>query len=202
PRGIFPLLHNAMKHAYSGVQRAGAAVRTVTARMVGGHKWKEEMEMRLRAFGVQLEDTRRELEEAEMQRVEDMRELSGLREELAVLTRKLGGQKDFVKSQLDEAEKRQAEGLSNLREKCDMAERRGELDMSELREEARNLHDEMRAELAREREERRREVQELNWPHAMDELAACKEWQMTQDLKMNIEVEIKRSEGDRKKALE
>ncbi|CAI5476879.1 unnamed protein product [Closterium sp. Yama58-4] len=38
----------------------------------------------------------------------------------------------------------------------------------------------------------------------MEELAACKEWQKIQDMKMNIELEIKlkQSEGDRRKALE
>ncbi|CAI7739467.1 unnamed protein product [Closterium sp. NIES-54] len=76
-----------------------------------------------------------------------------------------------------------------LAKQRDIAERR-EADLRELREEVRMREDEMRAELARKREERR-EVQEMKWPRAMEELAACKEWQTIQDMKMNIELEIR-----------
>ncbi|CAI5963285.1 unnamed protein product [Closterium sp. NIES-65] len=83
-----------------------------------------------------------------------------------------------------------------------------EREVNELSEAVRGLFaivrremDEIKEELAREREERRREVQELNWPRVMKELAACKEWQNVQDMKLNIELEMRESEGDRKKAL-
>ncbi|CAI7802813.1 unnamed protein product [Closterium sp. NIES-53] len=57
-----------------------------------------------------------------------------------------------------------------------MTERRRESGLKELIEEVRKKEDEMRAELAIKREERREEVQELNWPRAMEELAAYRNW--------------------------
>ncbi|CAI7905042.1 unnamed protein product [Closterium sp. NIES-53] len=122
--------------------------------MAGTHEMKEELVMRKRVIAVHLERTR----------IADMREMIGQVEErggemaaeLAAVRRELAKQRDI-------------------------AERR-EADLRELREEVRMREDEMRAELARKREERR-EVQEMKWPRAMEELAAC-------------------SVGDRKKALE
>ncbi|CAI5462117.1 unnamed protein product [Closterium sp. Yama58-4] len=51
-------------------------------------------------------------------------------------------------------------------------------------------------------EERRREVQELNEPLSMEESAACEEGQMLQDLKLDVELQIRESEGHRKMAWE
>ncbi|CAI5519658.1 unnamed protein product [Closterium sp. Naga37s-1] len=171
--GIFPLLHSLVKCACVGMQRTGEVVWTVIASMAGTHEMKEELVMSMRVIAVHLERTR----------IADMREMIGQVEErggemaaeLAAVRRELAKQRDI-------------------------AERR-EADLRELREEVRMREDEMRAELARKREERR-EVQEMNWPRAMEELAACKEWQTIQDMKMNIELEIRQSVGDRKKALE
>ncbi|CAI5486416.1 unnamed protein product, partial [Closterium sp. Naga37s-1] len=64
-RGFVPLLHIPIKHACE-------AVGSVIGRMAGTHKLKEAMETRMRALGVQLEETRRELEEAERRRVTEM----------------------------------------------------------------------------------------------------------------------------------
>ncbi|CAI5502113.1 unnamed protein product [Closterium sp. Naga37s-1] len=272
------------KHANFQVERVNGAVGSAMASMAGTNELKEAMEMRMRALGVQLEEKRKELEEAERKRVPEMgevrgqmeergkdlaavkgelgavqgelaamkrelaehkdamaeqvearKELSEIREELAALRRDLRGQKDFVKSQLDEAEKRHTENLIELRgqveerkrelekverrrvaemaaelaavkgalaghkdsmiEQLRMAERRRESGLKGLIEEVRKKEDDMRAELAREREERRREVRELNWPRAMEELAACRSW-------VNVEMGIIRNEVDRKTAWE
>ncbi|CAI5514157.1 unnamed protein product, partial [Closterium sp. Naga37s-1] len=118
-----------------------------------------------------------QLEAAERRRVAEMREMRG---------------------QVEERERELAEHKDVMVE----ADRRRELVLRELRQEARKGEDEMRAALAREREERRREVQELNLPRAMEELAACKEWQRIQDMKMNVELEISKSEGPWKTAWE
>ncbi|CAI5480498.1 unnamed protein product [Closterium sp. Yama58-4] len=137
--------------------------------------------MRMRALGVQLEETRRELaaakgelDEAERKRVAEIREMSGqvmARErELAAVKGELAQQKDAI------------------REQDDVAGRRIESEMREFKEE-------MRAELARGREERR-EVLELDWPRAITaRVKACRNW-------VNVEVEINQSEGDQKTAWE
>ncbi|CAI5480709.1 unnamed protein product [Closterium sp. Yama58-4] len=49
-------------------------------------------------------------------------------------------------------------------------------------------------------EERRREVQELNRPHAMEDLAASKEGPKKRNLKLNVALQIKQSRGDQKMA--
>ncbi|CAI5960200.1 unnamed protein product [Closterium sp. NIES-64] len=134
-RGIFPMLLNTIKHARSEMERLGKAVWTVVASMGGTHEWKEAMEMRLRALGVQLEERRRELEEAERRRVaemkgqvEDRRDLEKaewmreieIREmraqveererllgaELAAVKGELGAHKQSTALQLEEAERR------------------------------------------------------------------------------------------------
>ncbi|CAI5499728.1 unnamed protein product [Closterium sp. Naga37s-1] len=52
------------------------------------------------------------------------------------------------------------------------------------------------------REEERKEVQGLDRPCSREESAACKEQQAIKDLMLNVELEIRQSEGDQKKALE
>ncbi|CAI7801565.1 unnamed protein product [Closterium sp. NIES-53] len=234
------------------------------ASMAGTHELKEAMEMRMRALGVQLQETRKELE-AERRRVSEMGEVRGqveerggdlaavkgelaavqgelaamkrelaehkdamaeqvearkesseIREELAALKRDLRRQRDLAKSQIEEADKRHGQELIEPRgqveerkrelekaerrrvaemaaelaavkgalaghkdsviEQLRMTERRRESGFKELIEEVRKKEDEMRAELAIKREERREEVQELNWPRAMEELAAYRNW--------------------------
>ncbi|CAI5976416.1 unnamed protein product [Closterium sp. NIES-65] len=88
PCGIFSLLHSPMRHASFRMQRVGEAVGTIMASMVGTRELGEEMEMRMRALGLQLEETRREfaatnggLEEAEKRRAVEMREIRGQVEE-------------------------------------------------------------------------------------------------------------------------
>ncbi|CAI5480515.1 unnamed protein product [Closterium sp. Yama58-4] len=92
-----------------------------------------------------------------------------------------------AKGELAAVKQELTEHKGTVTKQLDMVERRRETDLRELR-----------AELAR---ERRREVQQLNWPRAMEELAACKEWQRMHDLKSNIRLEIGQSEGNQKKAL-
>ncbi|CAI5946858.1 unnamed protein product [Closterium sp. NIES-65] len=142
---------------------------------------EERKAAELRELREQVEERKRGLEEAERRRMAEMSEMRGQVEgrerELAAVKGEMSEHKDAVRDLLD------------------MAERRRESDLRDLREEARKGKDEMRAELAREREERRREVQELNWPRAMEELAACRSWQI-------VELEISQSEGHRKIAWE
>ncbi|CAI5972563.1 unnamed protein product [Closterium sp. NIES-65] len=102
---------------------------------------------------------------------------------LATLTEEL----NKVKAELTAVKGGLAEHKDVITEQLDMAERRRELELRELGEEVRKGEDEMRAELAREREERRREVQALDWPRAMEELTACRNWQ-------NFELEMCRSD--------
>ncbi|CAI5509520.1 unnamed protein product, partial [Closterium sp. Naga37s-1] len=271
------------KHANSQMERVSGASGSVMASMAGTHELKEAMDLRMRALGVQLEETRKELEEAERRRVSEMGEVRGqveergedlaavkgelaavqgeltamkrelaehkdamaeqvearkesseIREELAALKRDLRRQRDLAKSQIEEVDKRHGEELIELRgqveerkrelekaerrrvemaaelaavkgalaghkdsviEQLRMTERRRESGLKELIEEVRKKEDEMRAELAIEREERRREVQESNWPRAMEELAACRNW-------VNIEKEISQSQCHQKTAWE
>ncbi|CAI5508067.1 unnamed protein product [Closterium sp. Naga37s-1] len=281
---VLPYAAMCRKHANFQMERVSGAVGYIMASMGGTHEWKEAMEMRMRALGVKVEETRKELEEAERKRVLEMGEVRGqmeksgedvaavkgelaavqgelaavkrelaehkdamaeqvearkesseIREELAALRRDLRRQKDFVKSQFEEAEKRHTENFIELRgqveerkrelekaerrrvaemtvelaavkralaghkdsmiEQLRMAERRRESGLEDLIEEVRKKEDDMRAGLAREREERRREVQELNWPRAMEKLAACRSW-------VNVEMGIIRNEVDRKSAWE
>ncbi|CAI5523052.1 unnamed protein product [Closterium sp. Naga37s-1] len=121
-----------------------------------------------------------QLQEAERRRVAEMREMRGQVEErereVSVVKMKLSEYTDVIAEQLH------------------VAERRREKDLRELREEFRKGEDEMRADLSREREERR-EVQELNWPRVMEDLAACKAW-------VNVELEIIQSKGPQKIAWE
>ncbi|CAI5940312.1 unnamed protein product [Closterium sp. NIES-65] len=84
----FPLLHNLMKHAYHGMQGVSVSVGAALASMAGTREWKESVEMRMRALGVQLEETRRELaatkgelEKAERRRAVEAREMKGQLEE-------------------------------------------------------------------------------------------------------------------------
>ncbi|CAI5458042.1 unnamed protein product [Closterium sp. Yama58-4] len=86
-RGIFPLLHNTIEHARTEMERLGKAVGTVVASMGGTHGWKEAMEMRMRVLGVQLEETRRVLEEAERGREIEIR---GMRAQVEERERELG----------------------------------------------------------------------------------------------------------------
>ncbi|CAI5509243.1 unnamed protein product, partial [Closterium sp. Naga37s-1] len=126
------------KHGNSQMAGLSEAVGAVMASMAGAQEWTEAMETRMRALGVQVEDTMRELAAAK----------------------------------------------------------------GELSEEARKGEDKMRAKLAVEREERRREVQELNWPRVMEELAICKEWQRIKDTELYLDLQISQSKGDRKTAWE
>ncbi|CAI5496015.1 unnamed protein product [Closterium sp. Naga37s-1] len=137
---------------------------------------------------------------------EKERELVVVKGELATTKKELAEHKQSTKLQLEEVEEKRVAEMKDMRrqveegerelaehkeavkEKWDVAESKKDLDLRELK-------DEMRAEFAREREERRKEVRGLNWPRAMEELAACKEWQMIQDVKSNIDLEIQQSDG-------
>ncbi|CAI7775434.1 unnamed protein product, partial [Closterium sp. NIES-53] len=166
--------------------------------------------MRMRVLGLQLEERMRESEkEAESRILADSTVLGG---QVEAERRRVLETRE-MKVQTEERESKLAAELAAVKgglvdhkdamsERWDMAERRRESDLRELREEARKIENAMRAELVREREERSRAVQELDWPRAMEELAACKEWQNIQDLKMNVELEIGQSEGDQKTAWE
>ncbi|CAI5486411.1 unnamed protein product [Closterium sp. Naga37s-1] len=191
PCGIFPLLHSPMTRVTFGMQRVGEAVGTVMASMSKAHESKEKfelgeaMEMRMRALGMQLEETRRELEKAERRRVAEMREMRGQAEERE---RGLAAVKGEVKVKLTEHKLAVAEQL-------DVAERRRGSKSRELREEARQGRDELREELAREREERTKEVQELNWRRVLKEVAACRN-------RVDVDLEISQSGGGQKTAWE
>ncbi|CAI5509301.1 unnamed protein product, partial [Closterium sp. Naga37s-1] len=100
PRGIFSFLRSLMKHASFVMQNLGTDVRTVMASLAGTQELSEAMETRMRAVGVQLEETRRELEEAERRRVAEMMEMRGQMEErereLAALKGEFAEQKDAL----------------------------------------------------------------------------------------------------------
>ncbi|CAI5496034.1 unnamed protein product, partial [Closterium sp. Naga37s-1] len=198
-RGVVALLYSPMVCACWVMQRASEAVRTVMVSLAGTHELKEAMEMRMQALGMQLEERMREVEEAERRRVSESREMGGQAEERE---RGLAAELAAVKAELAGVKGELAEHKGAMTQQWDMAERRRDTDLRDLREETRKGEDAMRAELAKGREERRREVEGLKWPRAMEELTACKEWRKIQDLKMNVELEIRQSEGDQKIAWE
>ncbi|CAI5523033.1 unnamed protein product [Closterium sp. Naga37s-1] len=139
------------------VHQHGLAVAAGLMKLKSASKGLVAMEMRMRALGVQLEETRRELEEAERRREVEMREMKG---------------------QLEETKREFAADLAAAKvamtEQWNMTDRGS--DLARRGNESRKGEENLRVELAREREE------------------------MIQDLKMNIELEISQSEGDRKAA--
>ncbi|CAI5509234.1 unnamed protein product [Closterium sp. Naga37s-1] len=122
--------------------------------MTRSYEWREAMEMNMRALGVQMEETRRELEEAERRRAAEVRKMRGQVEERE---RELAAVKGVLGS--NESGVGKGEG--------------GE-------------------------EEGGAEVELATCHGGIGSLQGMK----IQDMKMNVELEIGQSEGDRKKALE
>ncbi|CAI5996788.1 unnamed protein product [Closterium sp. NIES-65] len=216
PRGSVPLQHSPI----SGMQKVGEVVVSVIGNIAGVHKLKEVIRMRMRALGVQLEETRREFRG---QVEERERELGAVKEKLeetegrqVVEIREMREKVEERERELAEVKGELAEHKEAMREQWDVAERRRESILRELREEARKGEEEMRAELAREREERRWEVQEVERRRAADlmemsgqmeererELAAVKgELAEQKDVlvKLYVDLQFRESEGDQKTA--
>ncbi|CAI5940362.1 unnamed protein product [Closterium sp. NIES-65] len=74
------------------MRRVGEAVATVMASMVGAHEWKEAMEMRVSALGMQLEETRRELAAARREVIAVKGEFAAVKDETEAGMRGLGVQ--------------------------------------------------------------------------------------------------------------
>ncbi|CAI6009709.1 unnamed protein product [Closterium sp. NIES-65] len=106
--GMFSLLHSLRKRAFSGVQKVSEAVGTIAARMAGTAELSEAMEMKMRAFTMQLEETRRELEGAERRRLAEMMqgEVNAVREEVIAAKGEMAEQKQSTTLQFEEAERR------------------------------------------------------------------------------------------------
>ncbi|CAI5987809.1 unnamed protein product [Closterium sp. NIES-64] len=147
PRGIVPLWHSPMKCATMG--EAAAIVMASTA---GAHELKDEMEMRMRVLGVQLEETRRELaatrgelKEAERRQVVEMREMRGqveerereliaklasmngevvtVKGELTTVKGELAEHKQSSTFQLEEAERRRVDEMRDMKGQVEERER-------------------------------------------------------------------------------
>ncbi|CAI5962848.1 unnamed protein product [Closterium sp. NIES-64] len=97
------------KYAKSVMGKLGKAVGTIMARIAGTHELGEAMEMRMRALGVQLEETRRELAAAKG-------EFVAVKDETEVGLRALGVQLEETRRELEEADERRAADLRGLRE--------------------------------------------------------------------------------------
>ncbi|CAI5474726.1 unnamed protein product [Closterium sp. Yama58-4] len=119
--------------------------------------------------------------------------LAAVREELAAHKEEV----DKLRHMLTAVKKDLAEQKGTMAEQW--AESTRESDAGGLKWKSRKRRHEMVAEFPRE-EERRKEVQEFNMPHAMEELAAGEEWQKVQDMKVNVKRRIKRSVGDKRTA--
>ncbi|CAI5458043.1 unnamed protein product [Closterium sp. Yama58-4] len=122
PCGIFPLLHSPMKRVCFGMKRVGEVVVSVTASMGGTHEGKEVMEMRMRALGVQLEETRRELaaSRGEVTAVKGefvavKGEFVAVKDETEMRLRALGMQLEETRSELEEVERRRAAEMREMR---------------------------------------------------------------------------------------
>ncbi|CAI5508003.1 unnamed protein product [Closterium sp. Naga37s-1] len=113
-------------------------------------------------------------------------EFTAIKEELVVVK----GELAVVKGELAKHEHTMAEKV---------AESSRALDGTGLIGKSRKRKQEIRADVARQ-EERRREVQQLNQSHAMDDLAASNEGQKKRNLKLNVALQIKQSKGDQKMA--
>ncbi|CAI5509239.1 unnamed protein product [Closterium sp. Naga37s-1] len=123
-----------------------------------------ELRRALGVVGEKSEATAAVVEERERELAAVKDELNGVKGEvirikgdLLVVNRKLS----VVEGELTAVKGSMAELLNE-------AERKKPMDSRELRGEGRNGEDEVRVELPRDREERRREVQELDWPRAME----------------------------------
>ncbi|CAI6007398.1 unnamed protein product [Closterium sp. NIES-65] len=140
---------------------------------------------------------------AVIEEVLDMRHaLTAVQGELAAVK----GELVVVKGKLEAVECELAVVKGELRNRKDakeekLAEGSQESGGIGLRGKNRKRKHEITADVARE-EERRREVQELNESRTVEEPAACEEGQMMQDLKMDVELQVRESEGDQKMAWE
>ncbi|CAI5940297.1 unnamed protein product [Closterium sp. NIES-65] len=122
-------------------------------------------------------------------------ELAAVKGELAAVKGELGavkGELGAVKGDLG-AVKGELEAV-----KGELAERGRSLGVKRLDGKSKKRKQEGTEEFSR--EEERREVPEMDRPRAMEESAACKEVRKTQNLKSNVEAEIRRSKGDQKAA--
>ncbi|CAI5476855.1 unnamed protein product [Closterium sp. Yama58-4] len=80
-----------------GVQSVSEAVEAVMASMATAHMEKEAMEMKMRALGVQLEETRRELAAAKGELAEYRSFVTGQAEEITTAKGELGEQKNSMR---------------------------------------------------------------------------------------------------------
>ncbi|CAI6007401.1 unnamed protein product [Closterium sp. NIES-65] len=117
--------------------------------------------------------------------------------ELRLTLTAVRGELAAVKGKLEAVECELAGVKGELAEK--LAEGSKALDAQGLRGESRKRKQETTADSAPE-EERARDVQELNEPRNMEASAACEEGQMTQDLKLDVALQIRQSKGHRKLA--
>ncbi|CAI5517627.1 unnamed protein product [Closterium sp. Naga37s-1] len=107
------------------------------------------------------------------------------------------GELSVVKGELSVVKGELAEHKNAMAEKVVESSRAS--DGTGLRGKSRTRKQEITANLARE-EDRGREVQELNQPHATEDLAASKEGLKKRILKLNVALQIKQSKGDQKMA--
>ncbi|CAI5458035.1 unnamed protein product [Closterium sp. Yama58-4] len=205
PSGVmaFALLHSLMRaslHAFSlllhktmcGMRGLREAATIALGLRVGRDRLKiEAMEMRMTALGVQLEEAMSRLEEIEQRRAEDVRELRGQVEErereVAAVEGKLVEQTNLcvgrveqkLLEQLSRVEQTVGEKVESVR--AQMIQQRPGAAQSE----AVQPRKEMEEAGEREGEERRKEVEEsAAWT----------------DLKLDVELEIRQSEGEQRNA--
>ncbi|CAI5940300.1 unnamed protein product [Closterium sp. NIES-65] len=215
--GMFSLLHSLRKRAFSGVQKVSEAVGTIAARMAGTAELSEAMEMKMRAFTMQLEETRRELEGAERRRLAEMSEMRRQVEEKAdQMAVELGGHKQSTRVQLEERERE----LAAMQEQVNAV--RGEVttvqgEVNAVREEVIAAKGEMAEQkqsttLQFEEAERRRvaemrgqvEERERELAAVKGELAALRGELVEQNvlMKLDVDLQIRQSEGNQKTAWE
>ncbi|CAI5957762.1 unnamed protein product [Closterium sp. NIES-64] len=121
-------------------------------------------------------------------------ELASVKEELASVKEELGA----VKGEVGAVKRELAEQGVAMAEK--LAESGRALGVKGLNGKRKKRRLEGREEFAREEESR--EVQEMDRPRVVEDSAACEKGRMIQDLELDVELQIRQSEGDRKMAWE